>query len=81
MYNDILLNSGALSNIIQANSDVTNMITLEVTETFTDSPNSSLSDIANRDINIIVGFFGPDTARKVLCTVSHEFPHYIHNIL
>ena len=81
MYNDILLNSGALSNIIQANSDVTNMITLEVTETFTDSPNSALSDIANRDINIIVGFFGPDTARKVLCTVSHESPHYIHNIL
>ena len=34
------------------------------------SPDSALSDIRQRDINIIFGFFGPEIARHVLCRVS-----------
>ena len=39
------------------------------TETFTHSPDASLRNIKARDINIIFGFFGPETARTVLCRV------------
>ena len=34
------------------------------------SPDPALNDIRHRDINIIFGFFGPQTARNVLCRVS-----------
>ena len=48
-------------------------ILLDLSEVFTDSPDSvttALRRIEERDINIIVGFFGPDNARNVLCLVS-----------
>ena len=37
---------------------------------FTDSPYDALREIEGTYINIIIGFFGPDNARKVLCLVS-----------
>lgn len=43
---------------------------LELSETFTSSPKSALDNIKFRDINIIVGFFGPEHAREILCMVS-----------
>ena len=35
----------------------------------TESPEPSLNNIKSRDINIIMGFFGPENARDVLCLV------------
>lgn len=46
------------------------MIDLDLTETFDSSPDAALKNIRARDINVIVGFFGPEKARRVLCKVS-----------
>ena len=45
---------------------------LGLTEVITDSPEASLNSIKSRDINIIIGFFGPENARDILCLVSHK---------
>ena len=45
------------------------MVDLDVTELFSDSPTAALKNIKSRNINIIVGFFGPENARRVLCQV------------
>lgn len=46
-------------------------IQLALSTTFSHrSPDSALSNIRERDINIILGFFGPETARYTLCRVS-----------
>ena len=45
-------------------------IELVLPSAFSDSPLTALSDIRSKDINIIMGFFGPENARKVLCMVS-----------
>jgi hypothetical protein len=47
-------------------------IDLGLTEVITDSPEASLNNIRSRDINIIMGFFGPENARDILCLVSHK---------
>ena len=47
---------------------------LGLTEVITDSPEASLNNIKSRDINIIMGFFGPENARDILCLVS--FTHF-----
>lgn len=46
-----------------------NVINLDLTESFEYSPTGALRRIKSRDINIIVGFFGPENARRVLCQV------------
>ena len=46
-----------------------NKINLDLIESFADSPNVALQNMKSRDINIIVGFFGPTNARRVLCQV------------
>lgn len=48
-------------------------IDLDLSETFEDSPDTALRNIKSRDINIILGFFGPQNARKVLCKVGIEW--------
>ena len=48
---------------------------LSLLTSFKESPDSALSQIKLRDINIIFGFFGARNARKVLCRVS------IYNIM
>ena len=35
------------------------------------TPDFALNDIRRRDINIIFGFFGPETAQYILCRVSY----------
>ena len=45
-------------------------IELGLTEIIIESPEESLKNIRSRDINIIMGFFGPKNARDVLCLVS-----------
>ena len=45
-------------------------IELVLPSMFSDSPLTALSDIRGKDVNIIVGFFGPERAREVLCMVS-----------
>ena len=45
-------------------------VNLGLSVTFTHSPESALSDIKSRDINVIIGFFGAENARNVLCSVS-----------
>ena len=45
---------------------------LGLTEVITDTPETSLNNIKSRDINIIIGFFGPENARDILCLVSHK---------
>ena len=47
-------------------------IDLGLTETITESPEASLNNIKSRDINIIMGFFGPENARNILCLVSRS---------
>ena len=46
-----------------------NEINLDLTESFEYSPTGALRRIKSRDINIIVGFFGTENARRVLCQV------------
>ena len=48
-------------------------IELVVPTPFSDSPLTALSDIRSKDVNIILGFFGPENARKVLCMVSIRY--------
>ena len=55
---------------IQNNIHLTEMIDLDLTETFDNLPDAALKNIRSRDINIIVGFFGAEKARRVLCKVS-----------
>ena len=45
-------------------------IELALPTSFSDAPYTALRDIKQRDINIIMGFFGPENARNVLCIVS-----------
>ncbi len=45
-------------------------INLDLTESFESSPTAALRKMKSRDINIIVGFFGSENARRVLCQVS-----------
>ena len=45
-------------------------IRLGLSATFTHSPETALNNIKARDINIILGFFGPHDARNILCMVS-----------
>ena len=45
-------------------------VELALPSSFSDSPLTALNDIRSKDINIIVGFFGPENAREVLCMVS-----------
>ena len=45
-------------------------IELALPTSFSESPSTALSDVRRRHINIILGFFGPDNARRVLCMVS-----------
>ena len=47
-----------------------NKINLDLTESFEYFPSVALRKMKSRDINIIVGFFGPENARRVLCQVS-----------
>ena len=43
---------------------------LALSTSFSDSPYSAVHDIKRNNINIIMGFFGPENARSVLCIVS-----------
>lgn len=52
-------------------------INLDLTESFESSPTTALRAMKSRDINIIVGFFGSENARRVLCQVRL---YYINNI-
>ena len=45
-------------------------IELVVPTPFSHSSLIALSDIRSKDVNIIMGFFGPENAREVLCMVS-----------
>jgi hypothetical protein len=45
-------------------------INLDLTESFESSPTAALRKMKSRDINIVVGFFGSENARRVLCQVS-----------
>ena len=56
-------------------------INLGLTETITHSAEASLNNIRSRDINIIVGFFGPKNARDILCLVSHTEYDYLNMII
>ena len=53
------------------NDEAFGQIKLDRTEAFTHSPDTALKNIKARDINIIIGFFGPENARIVLCKVSY----------
>ena len=55
-------------------------INLDLTETFARSPDAALRNIRSRDINIIIGFFGPENARKVLCRVSQILYNEIRSV-
>ena len=46
---------------------------LGLTEVITDSPEVSLNNIKSRDLNIIMGFFGPEDARDILCLVMSSW--------
>ena len=69
LFNDYI-ETGNLSEFILNNIHLTEMINLDLKETFDDSPDAALQNIKSRDINVIVGFFGPKKARGVLCKVS-----------
>ena len=45
-------------------------VELALPTSFSDAPYTALRDIKQRDLNIIMGFFGPENARNVLCIVS-----------
>lgn len=51
-----------------------------LTEIITDSPEASLNNIKSRDINIIMGFFGPENARDTLCLVRNPIIHEFRDI-
>ena len=55
-----------------------NEINLDLTESFESSPTDALKVMKSRDINIIVGFFGSENARRVLCQV--RLYYIINNI-
>ena len=44
-------------------------VELALITSFSGSPSSALKEIRDGDINIIMGFFGPQYARNVLCMV------------
>ena len=50
-----------------------NEINLDLIESFEYSPTAALREMKSRDINIILGFFGPENARRVLCKVRYVY--------
>lgn len=53
---------------------------IALNEIITDSPEASLNNIKSRDINIIMGFFGPENARDTLCLVRNPIIHELRDI-
>ena len=52
-------------------SSMKEMVTIGFEESFVDllQVSSLLDELRKRDVNIIVGFFGPSDARTILCEV------------
>ena len=50
-------------------SSMKEMVTIGFEESYLFQVNSLLDELRKRDVNIIVGFFGPSDAQTILCEV------------